>query len=391
MNRHRIFILMALIGTTLGCGLPGSLFPTATPAPTIPPTPTLAPPPTDSMPEEPANALEAQVEAVYDSAGPAVVNITSISYAYDFFFRPVPQEGSGSGFFYDAEGHIVTNYHVVENAEELTVTLADGRVYPATVVGTDPSNDLAVIHIDAGTDGLPQPIALTDSDDLHVGQFVIAIGNPFGQAGTLTVGVVSALGRIIESPDNRFIGEAIQTDAAINPGNSGGPLLDLRGRLIGVNSQIISPSGASVGLGFAVPANTVQRVVPQLIAHGRDLHPWLGVEYYLPLTSEWARIFRQAGMTIPGDEGLLVIQVARGGPADQAGIRGGDQVVRVGNARIPLGGDIITAINGEPITGSKEFVVYLETQTQIGDTVEVTIIRDGEEQTIQVTLTERPR
>jgi S1-C subfamily serine protease len=389
MNKYRIFILIALVGATLGCGLPGSLFPTATPAPTIPPTPTLSPPQIAPMPEEPANALEAQVEAVYDSAGPAVVNITSISYAYDFFFRPVPQEGSGSGFFYDAEGHIVTNYHVVENAEELTVTLADGRVYPATVVGTDPSNDLAVIHIDAGTDGLPQPIALTDSDDLHVGQFVIAIGNPFGQAGTLTVGVVSALGRIIESPDNRFIGEAIQTDAAINPGNSGGPLLDLRGRLIGVNSQIISPSGASVGLGFAVPANTVQRVVPQLIAHGRYLHPWLGVEYYLPLTSEWARIFRQAGMTIPGDEGLLVIQVARGGPADQAGIQGGDQVVRVGNARIPLGGDIITAINGEPITGSKEFVVYLETRTQIGDTVQVTIIRDGEEQNVQVTLTER--
>ncbi len=392
MNKSHIVILTALIAlgsATLGCGLPGVLLPTATPA--APPTPTFASPQITPMPEEPANALEAQVEAVYDSAGPAVVNITSISYAYDFFFRPVPQEGSGSGFFYDAEGHIVTNYHVVENAEELSVTLADGRVYPATVVGTDPSNDLAVIHIDAGTDGLPQPIALTDSDDLHVGQFVVAIGNPFGQAGTLTVGVVSALGRIIESPDNRFIGEAIQTDAAINPGNSGGPLLDLRGRLIGVNSQIISPSGASVGLGFAVPANTVQRVVPQLIAHGRYLHPWLGVEYYLPLTSEWARIFRQAGMTIPGDEGLLVIQVARGGPADQAGIRGGDQVVRVGNARIPLGGDIITAINGEPITGSKEFVVYLETQTQIGDTVEVTIIRDGEEQTIQVTLTERPR
>jgi S1-C subfamily serine protease len=394
MNKSRFaifLVLAALVSATLGCDMSELLVPTPTLVPTVPPTPTFASPQIAPMPEEPANALEAQVEAVYDLAGPAVVNITSISYAYDFFFRPVPQEGSGSGFFYNAEGHIVTNYHVVENAEELSVTLADGRVYPATIVGTDPSNDLAVIHIDAGADGLPQPIALGDSDNLHVGQFVVAIGNPFGQAGTLTVGVVSALGRIIESPDNRFIGEAIQTDAAVNPGNSGGPLLDLRGRLIGVNSQIISPSGASAGLGFAIPANTVQRVVPQLIAHGRYLHPWLGVDYYLPLTSEWARILRQAGMTVPMDEGLLVIQVASGGPADQAGIRGGDQVVRVGNARIPVGGDIITAINGEPMTSSKELVVYLEAQTQVGDTVEVTFFRGGEEHSVQVTLTERPQ
>jgi len=380
-----------LTGATLGCDMSDLLIPTSTPLPPVPPTPTFASPQIAPLPEEPANALEAQVEAVYDLAGPAVVNITSISYAYDFFLRPVPQEGSGSGFFYDTEGHIVTNYHVVENAEELSVTLADGRVYPATVVGADPSNDLAVIHIDAGGDGLPQPVALADSDNARVGQFVVAIGNPFGQAGTLTVGVVSALGRIIESPDGRFIGEAIQTDAAVNPGNSGGPLLDLRGRLIGVNSQIISPSGASAGLGFAVPANTVRRVVPQLITHGRYLHPWLGVEYYLPLTAEWAQTFRQAGMTVPTDEGLLVIQIASGGPAAQAGIQGGGQIVRVGNARIPLGGDIITAINGEPMTSSKAFVVYLETHTQVGDAVEVTLIRDGEEQNVQVTLTERPQ
>jgi S1-C subfamily serine protease len=223
-----------------------------------------------------------------------------------------------------------------------------------------------------------------------VGQFVVAIGNPFGQAGTLTVGVISALGRIIESPNNRFIGEAIQTDAAINPGNSGGPLLDLRGRMIGVNSQIISPNRASAGIGFAVPSNTVKRVVPQLIAQGRYPHPWLGVEY-LPLTTEWAQAFRQAGVNVPVDQGLLVIRVAAGGSADQAGIRGGDQVVRLGNARIPLGGDIIVAINGEPMTDSKEFVAYLETETRVGDMVEVTINREGEEQTVQATLTERPQ
>jgi S1-C subfamily serine protease len=202
------------------------------------------------------------------------------------------------------------------------------------------------------------------------------------------MGVISALGRIIESPDGRFIGEAIQTDASINPGNSGGPLLDLRGRLIGVNSQIVSPDRASVGIGFAVPANTVRRVVPQLIAHGRYPHPWLGVDY-LPLRPEWAHTFRQAGADVAADEGILVLRTVAGGPADQAGIRGGSQMVRLGNVRIPLGGDIITAINGEAMTSSKEFVAYLETQTEVGDKVEVTIIRGGEEQTVRATLVER--
>ncbi len=391
MNEHRILtgiLLVTLVGAVLGCGPTGLLGTAATPAPTVPPTPTLTPPPLAQPTEEPANALEAQVEAVYDMVGPAVVNVTSVSYAYDFFFRPIPQEGTGSGFIYDTEGHIVTNYHVVKDAEELSVTLTDGQVYQAEIVGVDPSNDLAVIHIQA--DDLPQPVALGDSDSLRVGQFVVAIGNPFGQVGSLTVGVVSALGRIIESPDGRFIGEAIQTDAAINPGNSGGPLLDLRGRVIGVNSQIISPSRASAGIGFAVPADTVQRVVPQLIAQGRYPHPWLGVEY-LPLTPEWAQAIRQAGMQVPGDTGLLVVRVAPGSAADQAGIRGGNQVARIGNARVPLGGDIITALNGTAMTTSKEFVAYLETETQVGDTVAVTIVRDGEEQTVQVTLGERPQ
>jgi len=380
--------VVALVGATLGCGLPAELpLPSATPTPALPPTPTPALPQVSPIPDEPANTLEAQIEAVYHLAGPAVVNITSRSYAYDFFLNPIPQEGAGSGFVYDAEGHIVTNYHVVENAEELSVALASGEVYPAQVVGVDPSNDLAVIHIE--TENLPAPVPLGDSDQLRVGQFVVAIGNPFGQEGTLTVGVISALGRVIQSPDGRFIGEAIQTDAAINPGNSGGPLLDLRGRVIGVNSQIVSTSRSSAGIGFAVPINTVRRVVPQLIAQGRYAHPWLGVEY-LPLTPEWARAFRQAGMEMPVDEGLLVTRVAPGGPADQAGIRGGDQLVRLGNVRVPLGGDILIALNGEPVTDSKELIVYLETQTQVGDAIEVTIIRGREERSIQVTLTERP-
>jgi S1-C subfamily serine protease len=393
MKKSWVVILVAvaaLIGATLGCGLPTQvLLPTATPRPTVPPTPTAVPPQVPTLPVEPVNALEDQVVAVYDSAGPAVVNISTIVIAYDFFMRPVPQEGgTGSGFLYDNEGHIVTNYHVVENAEELSVTLADGEVYPAEIVGADPSNDLAVVRIDAGN--LPEPIGLGNSDGLRVGEFVVAIGNPFGLERTLTVGVISSLGRVIQSPDGRFIGEAIQTDAAINPGNSGGPLLDLEGRVIGVNSQIISPSRASAGIGFAVPVNTVKRVVPQLIAKGRYAHPWLGVQP-LGLTPERAQAFREAGMDVPVDEGLLMIEVVSGGPADRAGIQGGDRIVQLGNVRLALGGDIITAINGEAVDDLQELTVYLETQTQVGDTVEVTIVRDGVEQNVQVTLAERPQ
>jgi S1-C subfamily serine protease len=202
--------------------------------------------------------------------------------------------------------------------------------------------------------------------------------------------VISALGRIIESPDGRFIGEAIQTDAAINPGNSGGPLLDLWGQVIGVNSQIISPNRASAGIGFAVPANTVRRVVPELIAQGRYQHPWLGIQL-ISLTPTRADIFRQAGMQIPVDQGVLVTEVSPGSPAGQADIRGGDQLVELGNIRIPLGGDIIIAINGEPLADSRELTVLLETQTRVGDTIDVTIIRNGEERTVQATLTERPQ
>ncbi len=387
MKREKTLVLVlvaALIGAVLGCGFTGRILPatrTVTPRP-----PTATPQPTLTS-ESPANALEARVEAVYARAGSAVVNITSVTYAYDFFFNPVPQEGSGSGFVYDDEGHIVTNYHVIENAEELSVTLADDETYPAEVIGVDPTNDLAVIRIQA--DDLPHPVALGDSDALRVGQFVVAIGNPFGLERTLTVGVISSLGRVIRGPENNFIGEVIQTDAAINPGNSGGPLLDLKSRVIGVNSQIVSPSQANAGVGFAVPANTVQRVVPELIAHGRYPHPWLGIEP-ISLTAERARAFREAGMTLPVDQGVLVLEISRGGPADSAGMRGGDRVARIGRYRVPLGGDVITAIEGERISDYQDLTVYLETQTRVGDTVSVTFIRQGEERTVEVTLEERP-
>jgi S1-C subfamily serine protease len=340
--------------------------------------------------QQAANALEQQNITVYDAASPAVVNITNRSYVYYRFMGSVPEEGTGSGFVYDSQGHIVTNYHVIENADELLVTLAGGQVYDATVVGSDPANDLAVIRIDAGAD-LPAPLALGDSDGLRVGQFVVAIGNPYGLQQTLTTGVVSALGRVIEGvADNSFIGEVIQTDAAINPGNSGGPLLDLQGRVVGVNSQIISPSGASSGIGFAVSANTVRRVVPELIAHGYYAHPWLGADM-LPLTPSLARVLRDGGIDLPVDSGLLVLDASAGGPAERAGVRGGSRWARVGRYQLAVGGDVITAIDGRPVTDLKALTVYLETERAIGDSVTLTVLRDAKEITIPVTLGEQPQ
>jgi len=340
--------------------------------------------------QEAANAMEVQVIAVYDEASPSVVNITNRSTVYSRWMGASPQEGTGSGFVYDAEGHILTNYHVIENADELLVTLADGQIYTAEVVGSDPTNDLAVLRLTTDAD-LPPPLVLGDSNKLRVGQSVVAIGNPYGLQRTLTTGVVSALGRVIESPENnQFIGESIQTDAAINPGNSGGPMLDLRGRVIGINSQIISPSGASAGIGFAVSANTVQRVVPKLIEQGYYPHPWLGADF-LPLTSSTVRVLRDAQIDVPVDSGLLVLDTATGGPADLAGIRGGDRLVRLGRYRLAVGGDIIVAIDGKPVNDLQTLTVYLETETTIGSAVELTIRRDAQELTLPVTLGEQPQ
>ncbi len=382
-----------LLVTLLSCSRPISFTsmpsPTAMPAPTAVPTP--SPPPLTSLPPSAcAPTLEEEIVRVYDSAGPGVVNITNRSYAYDFFFRPVPQEGTGSGFVYDAEGHIVTNYHVIEGADELYVTLPNETTVRADVVGSDPSNDLAVLKIDVPPDAL-HPVPLGESGNLRVGQFVVAIGNPFGFERTLTVGVISALGRVIESPDRSFIGEIIQTDAAINPGNSGGPLLDLSGRIVGVNTAIVSPSQASAGIGFAVPADTVRRVVPELITRGYYPHPWLGINYVWNLTPDRAQLLRQVGMDVPVERGVLIIETARGGPADKAGLRGGQRQVRIGRTILPIGGDILTAIDGQPIATDQDLGRYLDLRTQVGQTVQVTVWREGKELTVPVVLAERPR
>jgi S1-C subfamily serine protease len=402
VRQRRWILLVPLVVILASCSMPGALsdlifasptaLPTAVPTVTAVPQPTAVPPVAGTPPPAVANLLnlEQEIIEVYQSVGMGVVNITNRSVAYDFFMRPVPQEGSGSGMVYDQEGHIITNYHVIEDADELLVTLPDETTVSAEVVGADPSNDLAVLRVDVSSE-LLHPIPLGQSGDLRVGQFVVAIGNPFGFERTLTVGVVSALGRVIESPDERFIGEIIQTDAAINPGNSGGPLLDLSGRVIGVNTAIFSPSQASAGIGFAVPVDTVRRVVPELIARGYFPHPWLGIGYVWNLSPDRAQILREAGMDVPVDEGLLILEISADSPAARAGLRGGQERVRIGRTVLLIGGDVLTAIDGEPIGTGRDLLRFLDTQTVIGQTIQMTVWRDGQQITVPVTLTEQPR
>ncbi len=383
-----IVLIVALLALSLGC--------LSAPAVTVESTPNLAPTPTPlstvppvvlAPPEGALADLQSQVEAVYAAVGDSVVNISVTSIGYDFFMNPVPQEGMGSGFVYDTQGHIVTNYHVVEGASDIKVTFADGATLPAEVIGADPTYDLAVVKVDP-KDHPMKPVALGDSEALHIGQFVVAIGSPFGLEQSLTFGVVSSLGRIIQSPDRRYIGEAIQTDAAINPGNSGGPLLDLEGRVVGVNAQIVSPSQANAGIGFAIPVNLVKRVAPQLIETGTYKHPWMGVAP-ATLNPQVAEIIRSAGYDVP-DKGVLILTVERGSAADKAGLRGAERELSTRLGRIPVGGDVILAINGEPIDTARDLIAYLETYTQPGDTITVQISRNGEIMEVPLTLGERP-
>jgi len=384
--------VVVLLVLSLGCATmsrqasPEMELPPPTPKPVVAtPAPVVVAPPDNALVE-----LETQVEAVYAAAGDAVVNITVTGVGYDFPFNAIPQEGSGSGFFYDGRGRIVTNFHVIEEADDIRVTFADGVTVPATVVGSDPTYDLAVIEIDP--DVHPSaPVPLGDSDAIRVGQFVVAIGNPFGLEQTVTFGVVSSLGRVIESPDGRYIGEAIQTDAAINPGNSGGPLLDLYGRVIGVNAQIISPSQANAGIGFAIPVNTVRRVVPDLIEYGYYRHSWMGVRFFqVGLSPQVADAFVEWGADDVPDRGVLILGVEPGLPADRAGLRGGRRQIETPYGQVAVGGDTIVAIDETPIVDPQGLIAYLETSTRPGDTVGVTVLRDGEEMTIPVTLGERP-
>lgn len=320
--------------------------------------------------------------SIYRQAGPGVVNITSIVIERDFFFNPVPREGVGSGSIIDMEGHILTNYHVIQGSGKLEVTLNDGSKWPAQSVGVDPDCDLAVIKINAPREKLTV-IPLGDTAGLQVGQKVLAIGNPFGLRQTLTTGIISSLGRSIRSARRTLIEDVIQTDAAINPGNSGGPLLDSDGKIIGINSAIISPTGASVGIGFAIPVNTAKRILPDLISKGHASHPWIGASVY-PLIPEFAEFL---GLKVK--RGAIIAEVVRGGPADQAGLQGGDRPVRVGNSLILVGGDVITEMAGEKVVSSDGLIRMIRNYRP-GDRVEVTILRKEKFLRVQVTLGEKP-
>ena len=321
---------------------------------------------------------------LYEQSSPSVVHITTRTRVWSFFRGVDVQAGSGSGFVFDAQGHIITNNHVVEGAEQLDVIFADGTTMPATVVGSDAYNDLAVLRVAGAPPELIRPLPLGESQSLRVGMRVAAIGNPFGLDRTLTTGVISALGRTIEREGEAALGEMIQTDAAINPGNSGGPLLNLRGEVIGVNTSIRSPSGGSVGIGFAVPVDTVKRVVPELIAKGRYEHPWLGFNAY-EITTELARFLR-----LPVDRGLLIAQLQAGGPADLAGVRGASERLRTNFGVLLVGGDVLIALDDQPIQTRDDMTIYLENHKRVGDVVRMTVIRDGAQITLEATLQARP-
>jgi S1-C subfamily serine protease len=320
---------------------------------------------------------------VYSAASPAVVNITTTAVAYDFFLNPVPKEGTGSGAIIDRSGHILTNFHVIEGARRLEVTLADASKWPARPVGADPSNDLAVIKIDAPAEKL-SVIPLGDSSKLVVGQKVLVIGNPFGFERTLTVGIVSSVGRSIRADNGRLIRGIIQTDAAINPGNSGGPLLNSSGEVIGVSTAIFSPSGGSVGVGFAVPINTAKRIIPELIKRGYVARPYLGITGH-----EVFPALAQA-LSLPVSEGIMVVEAAPGSPAQRAGIRGGDRVVQIGNMIVRVGGDIITEVDRVKVRTFEQLSEFIDGKRP-GDTVTLTVNRQGKFNTVEARLRERPR
>jgi serine protease Do len=349
----------------------------------------------------PANATASERTAsdVYQQVSPSVVSIQVVENSSAAPLQRQspgtpripnqPQAGAqvalGSGFVLDKQGHIVTNDHVVAGASQVEVTFLDGTTVHAKVVGQDPSSDLAVIQVNVNP-SLLQPVDLGDSASLVVGQQVYAIGNPFGELWTMTSGIVSAVGRTVQSGTSNYsIPEAIQTDAAINPGNSGGPLLDTQGRVIGVNEQIESQSGSSSGIGFAIPVNIVKRVAPALIKNGQYNYAWLGV------TGTDLTLDLNEAMNLPTNlRGVLVVDVASGGPADQAGLQGGQQQATIFGSPTPIGGDVITAVDNQPVKGMGDVIDYLFTSKQPGDKITLTVLRNGQQQNITVTLGQRP-
>jgi serine protease Do len=345
--------------------------------------------------------LEATLEQIYQQVNPSVVAIhvvenASAANGMPFFNDPNnPNQGQpqaqalGSGFVWDKEGHIVTNNHVVAGTSKIEVTFSDGTIVPATLVGADPDSDLAVIKVNVPADQL-QPVTVADSGQVKVGQLAVAIGNPFGHENTMTVGFVSAIGRSIPADGGTTgvsysIPDVIQTDAPINPGNSGGVLLDDSGHVMGVTAQIDSPVRASVGIGFVIPSNIVSRVVPELIKSGKYEHSWLGISGG-SLIPDLA-----TAMNLKSDQrGALVNQVTAGSPADKAGLHGSTQQTTINGENANVGGDVIIAIDGQPVKTFDDLVAYLTSSTNVGQTVTLTILRNGQQQDVQVTLAARP-
>ena len=319
---------------------------------------------------------------IYGQAAPAVANIVTRTLEYDVFFEPVSVAGAGSGFLFDPRGYILTNYHVIEGAQAIEVTLGDRTRYSARVVGGDERNDVALIRIDAPAGKSLPVLTMGDSDALQVGQSVLAIGNPFGFQSTLTTGVVSALGRTVQTSPQTFIDGAVQTDAAINQGNSGGPLLNTRGEVIGINSAIYTPSGATAGIGFAIPINTARQIAQDLITQGRVRRATLGVA---------ARAFGPGvadALGLPVQRGLLIENVQPNSAAQAAGLRGGNRAVIVGMRRVTIGGDLLVEIDGQPINEDFDLTLALN-RKRPGDTVTLGIYRGDQRMEVQATLGER--
>jgi S1-C subfamily serine protease len=376
-------VVSATLAVGTGCFWVGAL-PLAAPA--VPP-PLVATPSagatTPSVDDDLA-LLEAEdrlISDLYQRVSPSVVHIAAQVITMDFFWGPLPSEGTGSGFIIDREGHVLTNYHVVEGAKSVEVKMSDETQVAAQIVGADPPNDLAVLKINVPAERLT-PVEMGDASALRVGQRAIAIGNPFGLDRTLTTGVISALGRPLQKDEKSVIYNVIQTDAAINPGNSGGPLLNARGEVIGVNTAIRQNAE---GIGFAVTVDTVRRVLPALLESGRYPHPWLGVLGY-SITSELAQT-----LNLPVERGLLVARLYRDSPADRAGVRGATRQVIVGNRRILIGGDILIAVDGTPIHNWDDLQEHLEERTRVGQTVALTVLRDGQTISLNATLVEQPQ
>ena len=381
------------------------------PAPALPQATQAVAPPAASAPSSGSGdllaAYQGTLEGIYSSVSPSVVNIRIVQKVdassstfpqlpgFPFFNQPQQQEPQpqyqsalGSGFVWDQDGHIVTNNHVVSGADQIEVTFSDGTIVPATLVGADPDSDLAVIKVDVSTEML-HPIQVADSNGVKVGQLAIAIGNPFGLEGTMTTGIISAVGRSLPTEQNvagsYSIPDIIQTDAPINPGNSGGVLVDVNGALLGVTSAIESPVGTNAGIGFAIPSEIVTKVVPALIKDGKYVHSWLGISGTTLIPD-----FASAMKLQTTQRGVLVEEIMPNSPAEKAGLRGSNDQVTLNGQQVNVGGDVITAIDGQSVTEMEDLIAYLAKSTTVNQKVTLSILRDGKEQNIDVTLQARP-